>query len=125
MFWAFCIFIVMLVAAEIIMWRAVKETEEICRRDVVILLMAGPMGGLYALLVFPWNPGADFPELWESTGTVVGALVMLGVCLHYARKIRRDGALNNSPFHPMRSAMGLTTASCFAVIILFLTINSF
>lgn len=124
LFWAFGILIIMLVASEIVMWRAVKGTEEIGRRDAAILLMAAPMGGLYALLVFPWNPGADFPEVWESIGTVVGSLTMFGGCLHAARKIRRDGGLTYSAFQHVGNLMALTTGFCFVLIIIHLTIES-
>lgn len=106
------------------MWRAVKETEKIGRRDAAILLMAGPMGGLYALFVFPWNPGADFPEVWESIGTVVGSLAMFGGCLYAAMKIRRDGGLTCSAFRHVGNLMALTTGFCFILIIIYLTIDS-
>lgn len=117
--------IALLVASEIIMWRAAKGTEEIGRRDTAIILSAAPFGALYALLIFPWNPrGDEFPEFWDSIGIVVGSITILGISIRAAKKIRRDGELGYSAFSHVGQAMGTTTVFCVVVVIVYLIFNS-
>lgn len=124
MIWSFGILLVLLVVSEILVWRAAKETETIGRRDAAILFLAGPMGALYALLIFPWSPHNNFPETWNAIGTVVGSLTMFGVCLYFSRKIRRDGELKYSAFGHVGNLMAMTTVSCFTVALIYLLLNA-
>lgn len=114
----------LLTVCEILMWRAVKKVEEIGRRDTAILLAAAPLGALYALLIFPWDPRGDqFPEFWDSIGIVVGSITILGTCISAAKKIRRDGRLGYSALRHAGHVMGTTTIFCIIVVVIYLIFN--
>lgn len=114
----------LLVACEILMWRAVEKVEEIGRRDTAILLAAAPFGALYALLIFPWDPRGDkFPEFWDSIGIVVGSITILATCISATRKIRRDRELGYSALRHVGHVMGTTTLFCIIVVVIYLIFN--
>lgn len=59
----------------------------------MFLYAASPVGALFVLISFPWNPRLDFPESYNHVGVLAGSLLVYAISFHAAHTLRNHDEL--------------------------------